>query len=309
LMSWWMKNPLRKRVLIGFNPFKDAATLLDLLESKGIMGFDGDSKEWDRSMAPLLIRLFNILLKAFYRGQTEEERLAREAFIEALCSSYVVFMDFVISVVGNLPSGCPLTTHINCFINFVLCTYCMTSVMLKADGRRPYFEDDEILFDKTTLLILQSTAMIFLGDDNCINPGKLPITMRQIAAEMLRFGIKYTPVDKQSELYGVKRIKDCTIVGRSFRYDDDKKIWCMPIRDSTLQNLLNWINLKSKSDTPDLDKVEEYLRELSLKGKARFVVESTIVVNEFITKYGLTPNFTDWSITFDHVVNSDFIYE
>jgi hypothetical protein len=302
--EFMLNDPILKGHLMGINPFRDAGTLIDFLRRLGDQWIPADVKEWDISQQQTDIMLVNVFFRLYYYNGTEEEHLARETLLNFLAVLYCILTpDELYELNGIMPSGCPWTTLINCFINKCKSKYCYIDVMTSGCAHMIEYSNQ---FDLDSLF--RETDEVVLGDDIVSNPGKTGVTQIALVQAYAKINMKLTSDIKDEPDYTTKHFTQCSIVGRTPRFDDIKKKWVLALREDTIINMICWKKANNPSPTPETDVFNDQLRESSLKGLLFFEKIKACGLAACV-EFGLPyPKNLEWSDVFDETMNLETLW-
>lgn len=193
-----------------------------------------------------------------------------DEIIETVCLNYDTMF---LKKHGNC-SGNPLTTPLNCWINFLLHWYCF----IKLTGKTSLAEFLEyVIFSSFGDDVVQAVARVVQEQYNFANIQKV----------MTELGQEYTAGDKTLENH-FKKLSEVSFLKR--RFVREGTIWTAPIDKLAIESMFNWSCINDDDLVGWKNSVNEQLMEASLHGKEyyNFVAGSLnkkIATNEFKLLY------------------------
>lgn len=195
----------------------------------------GDFSKFDKKQSVLLLQAaFDIFeFIAIRGGQYSDIDLHAMKTIRAdICFAVVNFDGDLLSFLGILASGSPLTVTINsvCVTLIYLYTYTMAHP------------------SKSTSDFFEHVVLKDYGDDSLasVSPQCHWFDHTVIERECENIGMKYTMADKHAKSVPFVSIKDVTFLKRRFVWDDENSIMMAPLEQSNIVNsLMVWVESKN----------------------------------------------------------------
>lgn len=286
LLKHFANNRHKTGVCVGFNPYKDMATLyrkLKICEKTG----DADFGKWDGSVLAVLIDTVFDVFQEYYRG-------CNTKVIDWLCvtimKSFVIVGDEMWATTHGIPSGTWLTLLINCLINKAL-----TALTIFRNKRNATVDDFHNVVDYV------------MGDDKIIgSSGEMKnifnlLTIKKVAESL---GMDCTNGDKSPITTDSHPLSKLTFLKRHIRQHPVLQDYIGCLSMDTILNTIQW-----------MDKTKEV--EESLTGKCRAMqieayLHSPILFKELtniFTRYMPFEVFFDENKVLDILKNDDAYME
>jgi len=226
--------------------------VISYLREVGFQGFDGDYKNWDRSISRLLMRAsFEIMINSV---KHLIEPLEMETLMELFSTHYYIFGYDLYRSDGTLPSGMLTTYNQNCIINEILHRSAYLSIMRKMDpinaSIKVYREKTRGKRggDDTVQVVHESIAPNFNG--------------KTFGKWLTERGMKYTMGDKSEILIPLMDITELSFLKNKTR------LWrglYVPLPDeNSLIEMTYWVRINK--DNQDILKATEDNCNAALRG-------------------------------------------
>lgn len=234
------KNLIDFESCVGVNVYSlDWNRIGIALRSKSAPIVAGDFTNYDGTLpADLLWEVLDVI-EAFYRenGGTPAEAHIRRLLWVDIVNSVHVCRDQVYSWNHSQPSGCVLTTVLNCVAHSILVR---AVFMLCAKKHSPanYRLD---VYDR-------HVKHFNYGDDDVTNisPEIVAWFNQQTMAEAYAtFGMTYTDEQKSRDLQPYKALEEIEFLKRKFRWDNDQKRFLAPLSLKTVLEMPSWVRNKA----------------------------------------------------------------
>jgi predicted NAD-dependent protein-ADP-ribosyltransferase YbiA (DUF1768 family) len=243
---------------VGINTVSPAwAHLYHEMKEKSDLGCDADFGTFDGNLRPEFMDIASRIIRNTISSQNGNDReidkiievLLDENVRSVSVSAYTVYMDEH----GN-PSGSPMTTVMNCMVNFLYHWYCfikitgyrglnkfLDSVVIRAFG-------DDVIY----------TADLALGY-NFSNVSKIMID-----------DLEQDYTDATKSLDGAtKPIEELSFLKRKFKVISQSIVLC-PIETDSIEMRFNWTNISPNDIMTQKDLIEEGLLEAVMHGTEYF---------------------------------------
>jgi hypothetical protein len=248
---------------VGVNPHSmEWGEIWQSMKAAGKYGLDADFQNFDANQHPDFMEAAGVVMIEVQRKwdlahndpKANENALVRAVLFDELITTPMVTRTSVfLSHKGN-PSGNPITTVLNCFVNLLYHWYCT----FRISGYISLVKFMDMMY------------FICFGDDVVFVPrkdyGKI-LNLPSFQKEMATLGQVYTAGDKTSS-YVLKPIEEITFLQRSF-YELDGFV-LGPLRKDSIEQQFNW-TLIQKNDVPTMQtQIHEALLEASNHGHAYY---------------------------------------
>jgi hypothetical protein len=230
-------------------------------------GFDCDYSSYDGNLrADFMQSAIRIFAKVIAdRTVTTRYGVTKdqvETIINVICSecieTYQQSGDVVwLSKHGN-PSGNPLTTELNCTVNFMYHWFCFRQILgADACSLRDFFEKVGFAcFGDDAIFVFQDVDLVTFAD---------------LARWMNYLGQDYTNASKTGSDSELMHITELSFLKRRFKLDDaSKRIIQSPIEEDSITGQFNWCSYPSDSVDIIQDTYENALIEAAQLGRERF---------------------------------------
>jgi hypothetical protein len=262
-----MRNRIEFEATVGINVYSFEWTeMITKLFEVGNKFAAGDFQNFDQTLlGQILWAIFHMIIIPFYGGR---EKIGEEAYklMISLWSEIVysvhVHGDEILGWTHSQPSGCPITTILNCLfqmiafrIAFLLCAlkYCQKYADLS------YFS--------------KFVRAAFYGDDSllCIADAIIEwfnqLTMKEAFADI---GMTYTDEGKTGEMQPWRRLHEVAFLKRGFRWDEQQVRFRAPLSLVTIREMAMWVH--GTTDVHQLTAITlaEAVHELAQHDRATF---------------------------------------
>jgi hypothetical protein len=274
------RNRLAFECAVGTNTHsQDWQSIVDFLKWFGDDLFDGDYKNYDKSMMAMLIyaaALIPMRLMQRYKVLTPRQQLHYHCLAADLAYSWVNFNGDLITFLRNNPSGHALTVIINCIVNsfYFRLSY---SALSPADKTCEKFQDH--------------VKLVTYGDDFVagVNSTLAPwFNFSAVKSEMEKIGVVLTRADKKDGEFLFKTLRESDFLKRRFVFDDRLQRYIAPLDIASIEKSLV-IGLKSKTISQQLQSVaimSSALREMFFHGEENYVTFRNQIM-KCVTEYDL----------------------
>lgn len=184
-----------------------------------------------------------------------------EQVIQVICSECVETIQQSVDTVwmshhGN-PSGNPLTTELNCTVNFMYHWFCFRQIL----GA-----------DKCDLkTFMERVGFVCFGDDAAyVFQDVEKVTFEKMRHWMAFLGQDYTNAAKTDENSGLLQITELSFLKRTFRPTDGGNIVYSPIEKASITGQFNWCSYGEDAVEILQDTFENALLEMSQHGRIEF---------------------------------------
>jgi hypothetical protein len=228
----------------------------------------GDYSAYDKMLPLNTCRAAAQVINYWYMingNSDEEEATAREALIEAICTSPHLVANIVYANDFGNPSGNALTTYLNCVVNQLLFRAWYYTVI---PGR-----SSEPLFHERFQLTV-------FGDDNVcyVKPEDRDVfNCFSYRAWLAQIGMTYTSPTKVKDLEHLYSYKDITYLKRHFVRNGHK--WYGPLAKDSIEESVNWIH------KPKLITEEDYAKARTLQNAGFALRESKLWGDEYANEF------------------------
>jgi hypothetical protein len=230
-------------------------------------GFDCDFSSFDGNLRADFMRAAIRIIAAVIEsgfvtekyGLTKENiRMVVETLLDECVetiqqSGEVVWM----SLHGN-PSGNPLTTELNCLVNFMYHWFCFRAILGESiHGLEDY---------------LNRVAFVAFGDDAVFTFQDVEeVTFEKLKYWMTYLGQTYTNAQKTTDDISLTSIEDLSFLKRKFKEDGSSSLIVMcPIEIDSITGQFNWCSYGEDSIDILRETYENSLIEIAQHGKEKF---------------------------------------
>ncbi|AOX15252.1 polyprotein, partial [Rainier virus] len=247
---------------VGVDPFSyDWTVIFQRITSLGDKGFGIDYKEFDGLTDADLMYLFVVEINKWYKvydknWKIEDDNVRFTLISDCVHSLFLVGCLLLWKSKGN-PSGNPITTIINSFINACYLRLAFLTVMryLKRLCKQlKIVAPNEILASIVDSMLegyRLGVREITYGDDGVIGVAEWLerfFNLKTVTSVLAEHGIVSTAEDKDAELYEVQPLTECTFLKCGFvPMPGRESVILAPIAQNTIYELTNWVR-KSNDD-------------------------------------------------------------
>lgn len=275
-----MENRITNEVSIGTNVYsRDWSKTAKKMQEKGKKVFAGDFSTFDGTLNSSMMFKFLDVVNAFY-DDGEENALIRYVLFSEIVNSVHICNDLVYYMTHSQPSGNPVTTPLNCFVNSVGGRMCFEIAAEKAGEAYTMFD-----FDK-------HVSLVSYGDDNIYNISDEVsdwFNMHTITSAFAEIGMIYT--DETKDLTKVppkyKTLEEVSYLKRGFTPNKHGR-WLAPLALDTILEMPNWC--RGGLDLQEGTKVncENAIMELAMHDEATFDKWTQVIENAYRNETGDT---------------------
>lgn len=239
------ENRIRSFSAVGIDPYSFEWTkLVRKLKRKSNLGFGGDFHSFDGIFDPdileQVVRIINNWYATDNTGDFDpQDNVVRSVLADEMIHTVHICLDSVYRKCQGNPSGNPLTVIINTFAH---CFYLRLAWMGLAERADPEMASMHRYH--------QHVAEMYYGDDGLLAVKYEPsawFNLETVSAFLHQYNIEYTSESKDEDLYGVRRVTDCTFLKNGFSRLEGSMLWIAPINPDTIYELTNWVR---SSDDP-----------------------------------------------------------
>jgi hypothetical protein len=251
-----MESRFRNGMSVGMNVYcLEWDELIRYVKEVGNCVVAGDYTAFDTQCQPQFMRGFAKAANAYY-NDSQELQTARLVFIEQIINSTGVFADCMLTEFLGDPSGCNLTSIINCFVNICNLCYAWLNWMTR---NWPELAD---LSEMDRL-----TRYVTYGDDFwwSICPEVAEhFGLPQVIAEVLKIGMIMTPEDKSDVVLQYKRAEDSTFLKQK-PVMRDGLYYPLKAREE-IEEMSNWVTVSPNLVSMTFDKCTDMLKLAAYHG-------------------------------------------
>lgn len=265
----------------GINPYTDWDLLVRALgHRRKDKTFDGDFKAFDSSEQPDVHWAILDHINEWYGDGADNARVRTVLWCDLVNSRHLVGpagdCKYVVEWQKSLPSGHPMTTHVNSLYSLITLTACYDHCV--RDGSK----------------IWDHAGVAVYGDDNIVSVDDFVcdkfnfLTVRDAMREL--FGLDYTPGRKDGSSVPYQPLEECTFLKRGFRFEASK--WQAPLELSSCLYPCYWVKGNASVDRADramlTSKLEGTLGELSLHHQGVWD-EYYPAIKDALANFGVAP--------------------
>ncbi|QBL75901.1 putative non-structural polyprotein [Solenopsis invicta virus 12] len=227
-----MENRITNEVSIGTNVYsRDWTKTARKMKEKGDKVFAGDFSTFDGTLNSSMMFRFLDVVNAFY-NDGEENALIRYVLFSEIVNSVHICEDLVYYMTHSQPSGNPVTTPLNCFVNSVGGRMCFEIAAMHSGVNMTMYD-----FDK-------HVSLVSYGDDNIYNISDHVaewFNMHTITSAFAEIGMIYT--DETKDLTKTppkyKTLEEVSYLKRGFINNGTGR-WLAPLAMETILEMPNW---------------------------------------------------------------------
>nr|WPR17488.1 MAG: non-structural polyprotein [Pseudoscorpian dicistrovirus 3] len=228
-----MRNKIAHESCVGVNVYsKEWDVLANKIQEVGKRVIAGDFANYDGTLnAEMLWRVLDVI-EAFYSNSTEEERTIRRALWSEVVNSIHISGDVFYQWTHSQPSGCPITTILNCGYHSISARYVFLVVALT---EKPEMADLSY-YDKYV-------RHLNYGDDDLWNISDHIVgwfNQLTISAAYRTFGMEYTDEAKTGEMVESRLLSEVVFLKRAFRFDTIQCRFRAPLALETIREMPMW---------------------------------------------------------------------
>lgn len=274
-----MENRIENEVSIGTNVYsQDWGKTARKLLRKGRKVIAGDFSTFDGTLNSCMMEKFVQLVNDFYDDGPQNALVRQVLFLDVFNSVHLCD-GLIYMTTHSQPSGNPVTTPLNCFINSMGLRMCFEECMR---GTKYSMRD----FD-------EHVSMVSFGDDNVINFSDEVadrFNMTTITSAFAKFGYVYTDEAKtlSGEIPKWRDISEVAYLKRQFIYDEKKRVWNAPLDLGVILETPCWMRGTLDAETGTKVNCEVSIMELSLHPKPVFDKWSKVISDAYLRATGQT---------------------
>jgi hypothetical protein len=251
------RNKIDFESCVGVNVYSmDWTLIVNKLQEVGNKVIAGDFTNYDGTLHPQILWEILTLINAWY-GQTaehEDNTIRRALWSEIVNSVHIVKNTFYMWN-HSQPSGCPMTTILNCTYHSISARYVY---ILCAQRYSPKFQGIRH-FDSFI-------RHVNYGDDDlyCISDEVIDWFNQETISEAYKeISMVYTDESKSNVLVPYRKLTEVNFLKRTFRWDKDFKRYRAPLALDTIREMAMWVH--GTVDTYELtaDTLREAVFELA----------------------------------------------
>lgn len=279
-----MENRITNEVSLGTNVYsRDWTKTARKLQSRGKKTFAGDFSTFDGTLNSSMMFKFLDIVNSFY-NDGEENALIRYVLFSEVVNSVHICDDLVYYMTHSQPSGNPVTTPLNCFVNSVGGRMCFEIAARKHKSLDPSFKTYSMYdFDR-------HVSLVSYGDDNVYNISDEVsewFNMHTITEAFAELGMIYT--DETKDITKVppkyKPLEEVSYLKRGFSKTTSNR-WLAPLDIGTILEMPNWC--RGGLDIHEGTKVncENAIMELAMHPEEVYDKWTKIISEAFLEKTG-----------------------
>jgi len=257
-----MRHKIDYESCVGLNVYSREWTRLAMkLNEVGQCVIAGDFGNYDGTLnAELLWRVLDVI-ESFYQG-TEEEKQIRRAMWSEIVYSIHLNGNSVYSWTHSQPSGCPMTTILNCCYHSISARYVYLVCALK---HKPELA--------SLSYYTQYIRHFNYGDDDAWNISHEIIdwfNQVTITEAYATFGMEYTDEAKSGVIVPYRTRDEINFLKRNFEWDNVNCRFRAPLSLETIREMAMWNRKTIDQYQLTADVLQEAVHELSLHKKEVF---------------------------------------
>jgi len=232
-----IKNKIDFESCVGVNEYgPDWGRVAQRIRGKGTKVFAGDFSNYDCTMHPDFMWGFYDLADKFYatfERNGDESWIRLMLFLEVLFSLHINGNRICMWCGGN-PSGCPITTLLNCIVHSLMARYVFLRL---AERYAPALA--------TCVAYSKHVGHVNYGDDDVYNVSDSVcewFNQVSVTEEFAKFGMKYTDESKEDTILPYKSLGEVNFLKRSFRFDPEIGRFVAPLAMDTILESPMWVH-------------------------------------------------------------------
>lgn len=243
---------------VGMNVYSEEWHELAVsLLSKGGGVEDGDFSGYDTSQSPQLLWAVFDIIHSWY---DDEHHRTRQVLWNDIVGAKHVLRGNIYEMVMCLPSGNPLTVHINSIITWLAYTLAWLDSNNDDSGCLEYF--DSCVFLK------------IYGDDSIfsVSPyGATHFNAERLPMLMKNLGFNYTSASKDGLIReGTRTLNEVSFLKRGFRFEEAIGRYVCPLAEDVVRETPYWCKSDTTRDATLVANVRKSIEEASLHGPEFF---------------------------------------
>jgi hypothetical protein len=260
-----MRHKIDYESCVGVNCYSsDWSKIARKMQNVGKKVIAGDFGNYDGTLnAEMLWRVLDVI-EQFYQG-TEEEKHIRRALWSEVVNSLHINGNVIYGWTHSQPSGCPMTTILNCCYHSISARYVF---LLCAMKHKPEFAS---LSNYT-----QYVRHINYGDDDVWNISDDIIewfNQLSITEAYATIGMEYTDEAKTGNIVAYRSLNDINFLKRTFRWDNIQMRYRAPLALETVREMAMWNRKTSDVYSLTRDVLQDAVVELAQHSEDVFNAE------------------------------------
>ena len=222
---------------VGFNPFsREGDELYKYMAEVGTHGWDLDFKAFDSTTPKKLFEQVPIFFDGLYEAldphYKPEDHVMRTTLYKHIIEPFYAIGSRVYKASTGQPSGEPGTAIDNSIMNKIINLYCYYKLAMEHAPQEAHFD------------AYQNNVRFACYGDDCmlvVAPQCLKWFNYENISALIRkdFGMTVTPGDKGSDTK-CKKIEEMVFLQRFFRYDDDLRMFVMPLLKTSIKKMSSY---------------------------------------------------------------------
>jgi len=263
-----MRNKISVESCVGVNCYgMDWTEIVSNLSEVGNKILAGDFENYDGTLHPsLLWRILDVINK-WYEGTPEETKVRVAIWCEVVNSLHI-FGDEVYMWGHSQPSGCPITTILNCGYHSLSARYVYMAIARRVSPENYNFGS-----------FRRYVRHLNYGDDDlwCISD-KIVAWFNQVTITegYKELGMKYTDEAKTGDIVPYRTLFEVNFLKRTFRWDENQARYRAPLAMETIKEMAMWNHGTIDSYELTASILEDAVRELAQHDKKTFETELPI---------------------------------
>jgi hypothetical protein len=216
----------------------------------------GDYAGFDHHQHPDVIRIAMQVMADMYPKEDLVGGRIRAGLIETLCRTFHIFGSVIEWYLCGMPSGCRVTTEINCITNRLL----FVAAWCYLHGGDP----------KHALTFDRHVAAGFQGDDNIFEVDEeysTQFTEEAVRIFVAKLGHDYTAADKGPARRVLQPLTESVVLKRGFRREPKIARWVGPLDLNVVLEIPLWTRAGQLREEIAVSNMRTAISELSLHGK------------------------------------------
>lgn len=257
-----MRHKIDFESCVGINAYsRDWTKLAYAVTQVGDKVIAGDFGNYDGTLnAELLWRVLDVV-ESFYKG-TEEEKAVRRSLWSEIVNSIHLNGQNLYSWTHSQPSGCPMTTILNCCYHSISARYVYLVCAQKYMPSMLSLSN----FDKYV-------RHFNYGDDDLWNLSDVIIgwfNQLTITEAYATFGMEYTDEAKTGNIVAYRKLDEVNFLKRVFRWDDEQMRYRAPLALDVIREMAMWNRKTVDPYILTADVLQEAVHELAQWDESTF---------------------------------------
>jgi hypothetical protein len=258
-----MRNRITFEATVGINVYSYEWTVLaKRLTEVGNKVIAGDFTNYDGTLASEMLWKCLDIVESYFDDASEKERTIRRGLWSEIVHSIHIDGNVIYGWSHSQPSGCPMTTILNCLYHSISVRYVY---MLCAKKYSP----EHFSLDYYNMYVRHANY----GDDDVTNIADEIVewfNQETISEAYKELGMVYTDEAKTGDIVKYRYLKDIAFLKRRFRWDEDTSRYWAPLALETIREMAMWVHGRVDVHALTADTLQEAVHELAMHDSKTF---------------------------------------